>query len=418
MEGAPGAPAPMFGDAMIFVAQIFAALHYILEEKYLSKFRVEISAALQDILEGKYLSKFRVEILAALQYILEQKYLSEFWVEPLLAVRLEGMWGLALCAFAIPALSFVKDPQGRPLEDGLEAVRDIVASRQLQAADSEGRPLEDGLEVVRDILASRQLQAAVVTSILCIRVLNFFGLKVTRALSGASRATIDVTCAPWQVVTSILCIGVLNSFGLKVTRALSGASRATIDAVVTSILCIGVLNFFGLKVTRALSGASRATIDACRTLFVWMFSLYIGWEAFHWLQIGGFVVLVTGTSLYNEIIRPCLPHSPRDIPPDESISSVSADEESTSLYNEVIRPCLPHSPRDIPPDESISSVSAGEESEESDVEVDDDEVKRSRMLMGEEEDIEGGGDALTQPLLPPGQHAHAVDLPATSRAHK
>ena len=42
----------------------------------------------------------------------------------------------------------------------------------------------------------------------------------------------------------------------------------------------------GMQVTKRLSGAGRATIDATRTLFVWIFSVAIGWEGFHSLQVG------------------------------------------------------------------------------------------------------------------------------------
>ena len=65
-------------------------------------------------------------------------------------------------------------------------------------------------------------------------------------------------------------------------------------AVAIGILSIGFFNFFGLSVTKALSGASRATIDACRTMFVWLFALWAGWETFHGLQVVGFVVLFSG----------------------------------------------------------------------------------------------------------------------------
>ena len=46
--------------------------------------------------------------------------------------------------------------------------------------------------------------------------------------------------------------------------------------------------------TQALSGAARATIDACRTLFVWLVSLWLGWERFLPLQVVGFAVLFSG----------------------------------------------------------------------------------------------------------------------------
>ena len=52
-----------------------------------------------------------------------------------------------------------------------------------------------------------------------------------------------------------------------------------------SVVSIAFFNFFGISVTKRLSGAARCTIDACRTLFVWVFSLYIGWESFHGLEV-------------------------------------------------------------------------------------------------------------------------------------
>ncbi|KAK6432663.1 hypothetical protein LTR95_011162 [Oleoguttula sp. CCFEE 5521] len=74
---------------------------------------------------------------------------------------------------------------------------------------------------------------------------------------------------------------------------------------VTSVLImfsIGGFNFFGLSVTRQISATARSTIDTCRTLFIWLVSLGLGWETFKWLQVGGFALLVYGTGVFNEII--------------------------------------------------------------------------------------------------------------------
>jgi len=72
-------------------------------------------------------------------------------------------------------------------------------------------------------------------------------------------------------------------------------------------------NFFGLSVTRTVSATSRSTIDTCRTLFIWLVSLGLGWESFKWLQVAGFALLVYGTFLFNDIVRPplkaCLPRN-------------------------------------------------------------------------------------------------------------
>jgi len=68
------------------------------------------------------------------------------------------------------------------------------------------------------------------------------------------------------------------------------------------MLSIGGFNFFGLSVTRIISATSRSTIDTCRTLFIWIVSLGLGWETFKWLQVVGFVLLVYGTFLFNDLI--------------------------------------------------------------------------------------------------------------------
>ena len=66
---------------------------------------------------------------------------------------------------------------------------------------------------------------------------------------------------------------------------------------------IASFNFFGLSVTRTLSSTSRSMIDTCRTFFIWMVSLALGWEKWKWLQVTGFVVLILSTMVFNDIIR-------------------------------------------------------------------------------------------------------------------
>ncbi|KAI0177728.1 hypothetical protein BJ166DRAFT_546155 [Pestalotiopsis sp. NC0098] len=70
------------------------------------------------------------------------------------------------------------------------------------------------------------------------------------------------------------------------------------------MISIGGFNFFGLSVTRSVSATSRSTIDTCRTLFIWIVSLGLGWETFKWLQVLGFALLVYFTFLFNGIVNP------------------------------------------------------------------------------------------------------------------
>ncbi|RFU78291.1 integral membrane [Trichoderma arundinaceum] len=80
--------------------------------------------------------------------------------------------------------------------------------------------------------------------------------------------------------------------------------RSLLVSSVIIMISIGGFNFFGLSVTRTVSATSRSTIDTCRTLFIWVVSLGLGWETFKWLQIAGFALLVYSTFLFNGIVQP------------------------------------------------------------------------------------------------------------------
>ncbi|KAI8068236.1 hypothetical protein BC940DRAFT_299480 [Gongronella butleri] len=80
-------------------------------------------------------------------------------------------------------------------------------------------------------------------------------------------------------------------------------------------LSIAFFNWFGLSVTRTASATVRSTIDTTRTLFIWMVSLYLGWEHFSWIQVLGFVVMVTGTFYFNGVLK--WPFVEREAEPEE-----------------------------------------------------------------------------------------------------
>ncbi|TPX70985.1 hypothetical protein CcCBS67573_g06355 [Chytriomyces confervae] len=65
---------------------------------------------------------------------------------------------------------------------------------------------------------------------------------------------------------------------------------------------ISFFNWSGLSVTQMVSATSRSTIDTCRTVFIWIISLSLGWEGFRWMQVAGFVVLIYGTFVFNDVV--------------------------------------------------------------------------------------------------------------------
>lgn len=201
--------------------------------------------------------------LSAFQFIMEEKLLSNWRVQPLLAVGLEGVWGLVICTLSLPFLPYVTDQEGKPLDDLIAATNEVLGNPNL-----------------------------------------------------------------------------LNS-------------------AVVSVLCIGAFNFCGLSVTKALSGANRASIDACRTLFVWLVALYLGWETFKGLQLIGFFVLISGSCLFNEVLRGVLPQiHPADDEEEEEEDLEDGAADDKDLTAPLLRPRQGKSQRSLA-DSSASHGASG-----------------------------------------------------------
>jgi len=67
------------------------------------------------------------------------------------------------------------------------------------------------------------------------------------------------------------------------------------------IVSIASFNATGVAITKYATAAQRSTVDTSRTLLIWIFSLILGWEEFLGWELVGFVLLVLGTLIYNEI---------------------------------------------------------------------------------------------------------------------
>lgn len=78
------------------------------------------------------------QMAAALQFIIEEKYLAKYRVPALLGVGLEGMWGLLLSAIALPILSMVKGSDGMAIDSLVTAFKEIANSWQLQVRPVHG----------------------------------------------------------------------------------------------------------------------------------------------------------------------------------------------------------------------------------------------------------------------------------------
>lgn len=72
-------------------------------------------------------------------------------------------------------------------------------------------------------------------------------------------------------------------------------------AIMGTIFSIAFFNFAGISVTKEISATSRMVLDSVRTMVIWVFSMAVGWQGFQGLQLAGFVALLFGMCLYNDV---------------------------------------------------------------------------------------------------------------------
>jgi len=108
------------------------------------------------------------------------------------------------------------------------------------------------------------------------------------------------------IFQKIQCTNSLCNFGYLEDSAFAfeqmGANGIIILESVGVIISIACFNMFGIATTKNASAAQRSTIDTSRTLLIWIMSVLLGLEIFHYQAIFGFIFLVLGTLIYNEIL--------------------------------------------------------------------------------------------------------------------
>lgn len=59
-----------------------------------------------------------------------------------------------------------------------------------------------------------------------------------------------------------------------------------------NIISIAYFNFSGISVAKEISATTRMVLDSVRTFFIWTFSLAVGWQGFHPLQVRPKIILI------------------------------------------------------------------------------------------------------------------------------
>lgn len=81
-----------------------------------------------------------------------------------------------------------------------------------------------------------------------------------------------------------------------------GNSGLLAFSLLLNIGSIAFFNFAGISVTKELSATTRMVLDSVRTFVIWVFTLLVQWETFQYLQPIGFIILILGMMLYNDVI--------------------------------------------------------------------------------------------------------------------
>lgn len=96
-----------------------------------------------------------------------------------------------------------------------------------------------------------------------------------------------------------------------------------------TMVSISFFNFAGISVTKEISATTRMVLDSVRTLVIYVVSLALGWQGFQYLQPIGFIILLVGMSVYNDvIITPYMRQRgwiPEEVEPDDNRKSEAVD---------------------------------------------------------------------------------------------
>ncbi|KAI8065184.1 hypothetical protein BC940DRAFT_241722 [Gongronella butleri] len=78
-------------------------------------------------------------------------------------------------------------------------------------------------------------------------------------------------------------------------------SNDLVQSSVVLAAMVAIFNFFGLAVSTSIGIPGRSVLDALRTTLIWIVAVHYGYDAFSWVQLIGFLVLVFGIFVFNGV---------------------------------------------------------------------------------------------------------------------
>ncbi|KAK5046647.1 hypothetical protein LTR84_007408 [Exophiala bonariae] len=229
---------------------------------------------------------------------LKRKLFLYHWVSLFIVVLGVALVGLAGAIYSGDKNSPSKVDQHELLHTALHAIRDTIGQASEPAV----------LRTVLGIFLIAFAQVFTATQF-CVEewILENYALEPLRVVAWEGLFGFVVTVLLQIILHFTVGVSAKGKYGYfdaeeGYRQMLTNRTIATTSIAI--MFSIGGFNFFGLSVTRSISATSRSIIDTCRTLFIWIVSLGLGWETFKWLQVAGFALLVYGTFMFNDLVRP------------------------------------------------------------------------------------------------------------------
>ncbi|CAI2369522.1 unnamed protein product [Moneuplotes crassus] len=186
----------------------------------------------------------------------------------------------------------------------------LVATTALMSkGDSSSKNPALGVPVLLISLMIKGCQHVVEEKLLGSYNLNPMKVMGCEGIAGVLFFSILLPILQYVPCNSELCNnGVVENTQVALTQI--SMSGELVFYVVVIMMLDGGMNGLGMEIIKYASAANRVTLQQLRTVAIWLFFLIVPLivdirvqETFSFLQLGGFLILLFGVIIYNEIIK-------------------------------------------------------------------------------------------------------------------
>lgn len=125
---------------------------------------------------------------------------------------------------------------------------------------------------------------------ICLAMIPLNYIKASPPFANNSRGTLEASIdALIQIGNStkllIAIIGQIHHFHFSINCIINTDFALIVLYFTGIVFSIAFFNFAGISVTKEMNATTRMILDSVRTVVIWVFSLAVGWQVFHYMQV-------------------------------------------------------------------------------------------------------------------------------------